>query len=272
MRRGRFLQSLERLAIPNITLYWVGIQVLCMFLIWGKPEIASLLELDTARVREGEWWRLVTCLFVPQSLSPLFAVFVYYLFWLMGSALEANWGTARYNFFLLIGALMNIGAAFVPLLAGAQGTGTGLYLSETVFLAFAALYPDFQILLFFIFPVRVKWLALIAWLGLAVQFFMAPDWTDRAMLLASVANFLIFFWRDILLRLKFGQARIRLQAKRAAFNSSISTGDALHRCVICGRTEKSNPELEFRYCPACGNRCFCLEHLHGHVCTLESRL
>ncbi|MBR5738900.1 MAG: hypothetical protein IKY02_02805, partial [Lachnospiraceae bacterium] len=43
-------------------------------------------------------------------------------------------------------------------------------------------------------------------------------------------------------------------------------GVARHKCAICGRTEKTNPELEFRYCSKCvGNYEYCMDHLYTHL-------
>jgi hypothetical protein len=201
---------------------------------------------------------------MPVSTSPLFAAFVLYFYWLMGTVLEANWGAGRYNLFLLIGLLMNIGAAFLPLLDGRPGFGSNTYLVESIFLAFAALYPDYVISLFLILPIRVKWLALLTWLLLAFQFLMG-DWTARAMVAASIANFLLFFWRDIFERIRFGSKQMQRQVRR--YSNVTDTPYALHKCVVCGATERSHPQLEFRYCSACGGKCYCLPHLANHPCT-----
>src|SRR4029077_2272748 len=114
----------------------------------------------------GEWWRLVSFLFTPPSGNPLLAIFALYFLWFMGGALEAQWGAFRYNVYVLIGYAMTVAAAF----AFPYGAATNGYITGSIFLAFAYLFPDFQILLFFILPVKVKWLALITWLFFAYQF------------------------------------------------------------------------------------------------------
>jgi hypothetical protein len=264
----KFLRKFERVAIPNVTGYWVAFQCLAMFLIWTKPEFVAMLQLDTGKMLAGEWWRLLTFLFMPVSLNPVLALFVLYFYWMMGNALEANWGVARYNLFLLIGAALNVVAAFLPVLAGRPGSGSNFYLMESVFLGFAALYPDYVIYIFFIIPIRVKWLALVTWILLGVQLLFAlgmRDFTDAAMIIASMGNFLIFFRREIVARIKSGHTQMRRQIKKVSAGPE-PVADAMHRCTVCGATERSAPQLEFRYCASCGNKCYCLEHLRTHAC------
>lgn len=261
---GRFWSRVERFAIPNITAYWIGFQAGAMFLIWAKPEYAQALILDTGKILQGEWWRIFTFLFMPASISPIFAIFVLYFYWMMGTALERQWGVARYNAFLVVGALANMAAAFVPLLFGATGQGSNYYLMESVFLAFATLYPEFTIYLFFVLPVKVKWLALLTFILLGAQLVLA-DWPGRAMVVMSVANYLVFFRGELLQKAKFGQKQMRRQVQRMATGGA-ETPATLHKCVVCGATERSDPQLEFRYCGSCGNKCYCLVHLRGHAC------
>lgn len=266
----KFLRKFERVAIPNITGYWVAFQALAMFLIWLSPEgqFSAMLQLDTAKMLQGEWWRLLTFLFRPVSLNPIFALFILYFYWMMGNALESNWGVARYNLFLIIGALLNIVAAFLPLLVGRPGTGNNIYLVESVFLGFAALYPDYTIRIYFIIPVKVKWVALLTWILLGLQFLWAmgtQNFTGAAMIVASVGNFLLFFRSEIIARIKSGHTQMRRQMKKIAAGPE-PVPDAMHRCIVCGATERSAPQLEFRYCSSCGNKCYCLEHLRTHAC------
>ena len=270
----RFLQKFEKVAIPNITGYWVALQAAAMFMIWGRPDFANQLLLDTQKVMAGEWWRIFTFLFTPVSLSPIFSLFVLYFYWMMGSALEMNWGTARYNLYLLIGAVMNIGAAFLPVLAGRNGSGSNYYLMESVFLGFATLYPDFVIRIFFIIPVRIKWLALLTWILLAFQFGAAgvmADFTGMAMVVASIFNYLLFFRVEIVERIKMGHKQMHRQVRKVARGPAVVAG-AMHRCVACGATERSAPQLEFRYCTTCGGKCYCLEHLRTHACVTDAVL
>ena len=77
------------------------------------------IRFEPDKVLQGEWWRLVTFLFDPPlDESDLFAFFFWYLFYLMGTTLEANWGAFRYNVYLLMGYVASIAMAFVAWFAG----------------------------------------------------------------------------------------------------------------------------------------------------------
>ena len=154
----------------------------------------------------------------------------------------------------------------------------------SIFLAFAATFPDVQVLLMFIIPVKVKWLALLDglyFLWAVVQAFLPayggnPVYgiTFKANALAavvSILNFLIFFlgsrnmkpYTPQQIRRKHEFKKNVRQAKR---QSNTYAGGAKHRCAVCGRTELEHPELEFRYCSKCnGNYEYCQDHLFTHT-------
>ena len=206
------------------------------------------------RVLEGEVWRLVTFVGQPPPMNLVFALFFWYMFYLMGTALENTWGTFRYNVYLLVGWLATVSVSFLQPDAPAS---IG-FLQGSVFLAFAYLYPDFQLLLFFILPVKVKWLALLQWIGY-FYLMMFGDWMTRLLVLASVGNFVLFFWQDILLRMRAGRRRMAHQAKNIR-----QANTPRHTCAICGVTDLSDPKMSFRYCSKCiGAPCYCAEHIHA---------
>lgn len=249
-----FTNRLERIfgrfAIPNISLYLIGGQVLfwsVSFLGFFDLERIALLPLA---VLEGEAWRAFTFLLLPPNAHPVFIAFAWYMFYMMGSALESHWGVFRFNLFLFVGWAMTIGVAFLfP-----ANYATNLFLAGSVFLAFAFLNPDFELLIFFILPVKIKWLALIQWVfyGYAL---LAGTWPVRLSVLASISNFLIFFSADIVQRIKGGQRRMSYQAKQAAARDS---DEPRHKCVVCGKTDRTHPTEEFRY--GDDDRCYCTEH------------
>jgi len=233
----------------------------------GKTDFANQLQFDAARGLNGDWWGGIPFLFLPANLDRIWAAFALYFFWMMGTALEANWGTGRYNLFLWVGALLNLASAFIPLALGLPGGQAGNWaLLSSVFFAFATLYPDFVIYLFFILPVRIKWIALISAVFLLFGFLVA-GWSQKAMIAASFGNYLVFFAPDIVQRIRFGGKQMARQARRLGAMGPDPAVQAMHTCAICRRTEKSHPALEFRYCSQCGNRCYCLEHLPNHPCT-----
>src|SRR5262249_48935520 len=157
----------------------------------GLPSPVEPLQLIPERVLDGEAWRLASFLVVPPFTNLFFAFFFWYFLYLMGTALEHHWGTFRFNVSLVIGYLAPVGSAFaVPALPATNG-----FLYGSLFLAFAYLYPDYEILLFFILPVKVKWLALLTWIGYGLGLVFG-DWLTRALILAAISNFLLFFGRD----------------------------------------------------------------------------
>jgi hypothetical protein len=256
-------RALGRFAIPNLSLYLVAGQVL----FWGLALMTGFnlerIALLPAAVVAGEPWRLVTFLFFPPSLSlSAFALvmmaFGWYLFYLMGSALDGFWGAFRYNAFLGIGWLLTVAVAFLT----PQAYASNLFLAGSVFLAFAYLNPDFTLMIFFILPVKIKWLALLQWLGYA-YLAVVGSWSARLAVLAATGNFLLFFAGDIVERIRTGRRRMAHQTR--VFAGRRDEREPRHRCRICGKTELSHPQLDFRYCSKCaGNQCYCPEHIFNH--------
>lgn len=203
------LNKLERsvgpYAIPNLTWFLVGGQVILYMVASAKPELYSEMVLVPANVLEGEVWRLLTFVFMPGYLSfrsILWFLIAVYLLWMFGTSLESFWGTFRYNVYLGVGFVLSIAAAF----AFPMVPATNMYVMSTVFLAFAFLNPSYELLLFFVLPVKVKWLALITWLGYGYAV-VVQGWPTRVMVLAGVANFALFFGGELLGRLKEGEKR-----------------------------------------------------------------
>ena len=254
------LDKLERKigawAVPNLTIYLIaGQTVFYVMFLTGRVD-RSVTLLSAGLLLQGEWWRLATFIFDPPLSNPLFALFAWYLFYLMGSALEEQWGAFRYNVFLLIGFLMTVAAAF--LVPGAAVSN--IFIGGSVFLAFAWLYPDFTINIFFVLPVQIKWLALLTWLWYGFQLLFGA-WHVRLMVLASVCNFLLFFARDLIWMAKSGKRRMGWQARQVPRRDDTP----FHRCSVCGITDKDDPRMDFRYCPDCaGQQCFCPAHIRDH--------
>jgi hypothetical protein len=250
-------KTFGRFAVPNLTVILVVCQILAYVLQFFNPGLADALELIPGRVLEGEGWRLVSFLFQPPLTNPIFAFFFWYMFYLMGTALEHSWGAFRYNVFLLIGYLATAGVAFITPDAPASSG----FLQGSVFLAFAFLFPDFQLMLFFILPVKIKWLALLQWLGyFYVLAFGAA--TDQLVVAAAICNFLLFFGKDIFLRVRAGRRHMAQQAQQIKARKG---PPPFHCCRICGITDQSHPDMDFRYCSKCaGGCCYCAEHLRNH--------
>jgi len=254
----RLLDTLEkkfrRFAIPNITLYLIIGQVIFYLFNMSGKFILMRVVLVPELVLDGEWWRLITFLLIPPLTNPIFAFFAWYMFYLMGGALEGHWGTFRYNLFLLVGYIVTVAVSFLFPLDAA----TNVFIGGSVFLAFAFLFPEFEILIFFILPVKMKWLALITWLGYGYQL-LVGTWPTRLLVLASISNFLLFFGKDIFWRMKSGNRKMVTKARDIS-----GIRDAFHRCAACGITDQTHPAMEFRYCPECSGLGYCKDHIMNH--------
>ena len=263
-----FLNKLERIlgryAVPNLSLCLVIGQVFVLL-----SALLGLLDLNffvllPAFVFQGQWWRLFTMILMPPPpglFGYAFVAFAWYMFFLMGAALEGYWGEFRYNLFLFTGYALTVAVAFLTPFAPT----TNLFIAGSVFLAFAWLNPDFEIALFFILPVKIKWLALLTWLANA-YYFAVGSWPLRLQILASVGNFLLFFSQDIIQTMRYRKRVMAAKAQR--FAAEGAEPEARHRCRICGKTDLTNPEMDFRYCSKCaGDECYCPEHIftHEHV-------
>ncbi|BET66244.1 hypothetical protein ASA1KI_11620 [Opitutales bacterium ASA1] len=255
----RLLRFLSSFAIPNVSLYLVVGQVAAFGIeTVARRNIEGML-LVPAYVVHGEWWRVFTFLFVPPETHPVFLAFAWYLFWMMGSSLEAQWGTARYNGFLLLGWALTVGLSFVA----PYSIVSNAFLAGSVFLAFAWLAPNFELALFFVLPVKIKWLALVAWVFYGIALIKGP-WPERLAVLAATGNFLAFFARDILDVVRRNRRRATHQA-RARREAASTAAEPRHRCKVCGKDSDTHPQLDFRYCSKCADdSCYCPDHIRDH--------
>ena len=182
-------------AIHNLMTIMIGAMAIVFvanFAVSAANSELSLYEwlaFDRAMIMKGQIWRLFTFIFLPPDTSLIFIIFALYLYWLMGSALEREWGALYFNLFYITGI---IGA----LISGAiTGYATNDFLNLSIFIAFALLYPNFQLYLFFFIPIKIKWLAWLDVLFLAVEFVLG-SWGVRLSIVFSLINVLIFFHRD----------------------------------------------------------------------------
>ena len=284
-------RKLEKYAIPNLTLYLIicyGIGYLMQYLV---PAGYQYLMLDPFLVLKGQVWRLVTWILIPPDSSNIFFVLItLYLYYSLGGLLERIWGTYKYNVYLFSGLLFTILGAFVlcgySVLMGAQPTMyTGLYLlnngsavyfgqfstyyiNMSIFLACAASIPDVQVLLMFIFPIKVKWLGIVYGIILLVNCIQGGIAT-WIVVIFSLLNFLVFFLRSKgKMHLSVGQIKRQQEFHQKMRSAGQTKGITRHKCAICGRTELDGDDLEFRFCSKCnGNYEYCQYQLftHEHV-------
>jgi len=247
-------RKFQRYAISNITIYIIAGQTIFWALFLSKTLSIDKIALIPSMLFAGEWWRLITFIFIPPIENPVFAFFAWYLFYLIGDGLEGYWGAFRYNLFLLVSYLITVMVA----LFFVHFTATNIFMGGSLFLAFAYLYPDFQLYIFFIIPIRIKWLATLMWITYAVVI-IAGTWHIRLLALASISNFLLFFGQDIAWKIKNGNRRMLEQILHFSGKQK-----AFHKCTICGKTDVSHPQMEFRYCQECDGACYCMAHINNH--------
>lgn len=290
-QQNRLRRKLEKYAIPNLTLYLIicyGIGYLMQYLV---PAGYQYLMLDPFLVLKGQVWRLVTWILIPPDSSNIFFVLItLYLYYSLGGLLERIWGTYKYNVYLFSGLLFTILGAFVlcgySVLMGAQPTMyTGLYvlnngsavyfgqfstyyINMSIFLACAASIPDVQVLLMFLFPIKVKWLGIVYGIILLVNCIQGGIAT-WIVVIFSLLNFLVFFLRSKgKMHLSVGQIKRQQEFHQKMRAAGQTKGITRHKCAICGRTELDGDDLEFRFCSKCnGNYEYCQYHLftHEHV-------
>jgi membrane associated rhomboid family serine protease len=163
-------------------------------------------------ILNGEIWRVITFIFIPPSNSVLWIVFALYFYYMIGRSLEQQWGTPKFNLYYLIGILATVAAS---LITGSIGTPT--YLNLSLFLAFAHLFPEFQVLLFLVIPVKMKYLAYLNWFFFAYTIIMG-SMSQRVGAVVALANFFLFFFKDFSKGLK---GRASTHGTRANYNRQV---------------------------------------------------
>lgn len=280
----KFLNKMERkfgkYAIRNLMTYVIGLYIIGIVIFMINPMFYyEYLMLDFGKIAQGQVWRLVTFLIQPVANLDFFIIFSLYLYFMIGNTLENTWGAFRFNLYFFSGVLFNI------LACGIIYAVTGLpfpmpldYINQAMFFAFAALYPNVQMMLFFVLPIKIKYLAIMYGVLFGYNVYKvisAGAWWYGLAMLVAIANFLIFF---LLTRnyKKFSpqQAKRRANFKRQVRNANNpdnvvqfrgKTAVTRHKCAVCGRTELDDENLEFRFCSKCdGNYEYCMDHLYTH--------
>ncbi|BAK48110.1 hypothetical protein CXIVA_21430 [Clostridium sp. SY8519] len=279
---NRLEKKIGRYAIPGLMKYMVGCYVIGYIIMYAAPNLVSWLTLEPYMIfHQGQVWRLVSWLLIPPSRSYLiFAIIMIIFYYQIGTALEHTWGVFRFNVFIFGGIIFTILGALLLYFATGQAPlilqgayYTTYYLNLSIFLAFAVCYPDQQVMLYFLIPVRMKWLAIV-YAVLAVAGAVSGGVVSIVAIAASLANFLIFFLLTRNYHAVSPQEIRRKQSFRRQMNrpsGSYRSEDgriSKHKCAVCGRTELDDPNLEFRFCSKCnGNYEYCQDHLftHKHV-------
>lgn len=203
-------RKLRRLSVRNLMNYIVGGMALCYVLMMFIPGLYGQLMLSRTDVLHGQIWRLITFIFLPTGGGMIGFLLSLYFYWLIGSSLENQWGTFKFNLFYFVGAIGSILAAFIT------GYSDNTYLNLSLFLAFASLFPDFQVLLFFFLPVKMKYLALLD-VALYLWLFITGGWSARVTILLCLANVILFVGGDFLntMRREMGYWKTRYHFRKA---------------------------------------------------------
>lgn len=248
------------LGIPRLMQMIAILNGLVYILRLFQPDFVFALTMIPERIWHGEVWRLVSYIFVPEILfrggNPLiqpffFFLYLWFLIW-MGDALEHAWGAFRLTLFYVLGML---GVTIATFFSGGSGWFI-FYLNLSLFFAFATLYPNMQIYLLLVIPVKIKWAALISLAGVLLGCFWG-SWIEKVGTLISFGNYFIFFGPSMLTKFR---RKVEVDARRKKFASkTASSDDSLHRCAICKKTEKDDSELDFRV--ARDGEEYCVAHL-----------
>jgi membrane associated rhomboid family serine protease len=238
----KWLDSLEtkfgRFAISGLVRMIVLCNALVFCIAYAQPNYLSLLTLDPDRVAHGEVWRLISYIFIPPSMSLIWVFCALSFLLMIGDGLEHAWGAFRLNVFYLLGM---VGCTIAAFFFG--GTSTNVYLNLSVLFAFATIFPDEVIYLFFVLPIKIKWLAYIA-LFFELQTLCFGTFDQQMAIAVSLANYLLFFGPMIIQQVR---DRREITTRRRAYQErAMPESEALHRCNSCQKTELTDPDLDFR--------------------------
>ena len=263
-----------RFGIPHLTNYIIGCYILGYVIALMRSDFLSYLTLEPAWILRGQIWRLITWVLIPPESLSVFTIIMLLFYYSLGTTLERTWGTFRYTLYIFSGLIFTIlGAFFLYFIMGGNVTGIGnffstYYVSMSIFLAFAVSYPNMRVLLYFVIPIKMKWMAFVYAAMILYDIFNYVRiglWPMAVPIVASLLNFVIFFFstRDIG-RYRPKEVRRRQNFKKAVNPSKVTT-ITKHKCAVCGRTERDGENLEFRFCSKCnGNYEYCQDHLYTH--------
>jgi membrane associated rhomboid family serine protease len=280
----RFCYQHRSKGIPNLMLYIsIGAAlVYIMSMVDKSNTLYNALCFDRALILQGQVWRLFTYVFTYNAGNVLFMFISLLCYFTLGRAMENIWGTFRFNLFYFTGVvLMDI---FCMIFGGFRADV--YYLNMSLFLGYATLYPDAGFLLFYIIPVKA-WifalLDLVLTLVEVIQLTAAGLFPYNLFPLIAIANYFLFFGKDVV---NVVPLTWRLNARRlfkknpkqktgtvpfptaGSYQATTASVKApyTHKCTVCGRTDVTNPELEFRYCSRCnGYHCYCEDHINNHT-------
>lgn len=274
-------RKIGRYAIRNLSLfliiaYAIG-YVFTLISMTGVVSLLDLVVLDPYKIMHGQVWRIFSWVLVPPSNLDFFTIIMLYFYYSIGTTLERTWGAFRYNVYIFSGIIFSVIGAFLLYAyyvgyGGMDSASVGsvismafntYYINLSIFLAFAAVYPDTQVLLFFIVPVKMKWMGILDVVLLAYSFIVG-SLSVRVSIVMSLLNFIVFFFGTRNYQ-RVSPKEIKRRRDFARDVRNVSRSVTKHKCAICGRTERDGADLEFRFCSKCnGNYEYCKDHLFTH--------
>ncbi|MBO4375183.1 MAG: hypothetical protein J5829_08775 [Lachnospiraceae bacterium] len=298
-----FLNRIERkfgkYSIPQLTKFIILTYIIGYLLYFIQAlthiDVLDLIYLSPRLIiRGGQFWRIFTWIFMPPTAPDIFTVIMLFFYYQIGTALEQTWGSFRYNLYIFSGLFFMLFGAFVLYGFGinVDGMFTTYYITMSIFLAFAACYPNMQVMLYFLIPLKIKYLAFLD-VGLIAFSAIGASMPERLAIVFSMLNFVIFFfttrnYKSVSPSERARKNNFRKAVERGPYGAGSKTSGGFawgsrdkvdynagqtmkkgqiskHKCAICGRTEIDHPELEFRFCSKCeGNYEYCNDHLFTH--------
>lgn len=271
MGMNEWLNKMERrygrFAVPNLMTYMIALYALgylCIVLGGDGYVFFRYLSWDVTAILHGQVWRLVTFLLNPPSYSMFGMVISCFCYWMIGKNLERFWGTFRFNMYVLTGIIGQIIGGFLAYFVFRLNVNLGTaYLNWSLFLALAMTFPEMQFYLYFLLPVKAKWIAYVDLAFLALEFVMG-DWGTRIQIFFALLN--CFAYLAVMRPRKSFIPKNIKQMQTFKQTASLQKTRLRHKCAVCGRTEADGADLEFRYCSKCeGNYEYCQDHLYTHV-------
>lgn len=259
-----WLDKLERkfgrFSIQNLMSYIIVANAAILLLYTLMPgvglSVIDKLSFVPRFVLKGEIWRFVTFIFIPPTTELFWGIFALFFYYSIGSSLENQWGSFRFNVYYLVGM---IGTAVVSLIFGFTGIPT--YVNLSLFLAYAKIFAENRVYLFFFLPIKVKFLGWIYWAFLLFTALFG-GWGNRILLVVSLINYFLFFGKENIRSLS---RKRKVTHNHREFKKDRPKVIHLHKCSVCGITDRDDPEMDFRYCSKCnGHYEYCSEHLFTH--------
>ncbi len=267
-----FCYKHPRFGIPNLMLYVVAgnVAVWLFSMMDTTGTLAGLLTFSAADILRGQVWRLITFVFIPRSYSVL-ALLFFYFYYLIGKALEDHWGITRFNIFFFSGILFNAVYGFILyFITGISYPINAQFIYLSMFFSLATLFPDTRVMLFFAIPIKIKWMAIVDAVYFAVSALMPPFSPLNLLPVVAILNYFLLCGEELLSFFRpqsreKRRAAVNFKREMHRINYENKLKDYTRRCEVCGRTDASDPELEFRYCSRCaGYHCFCIDHINAH--------